>query len=279
MAFMRYVEVTVGPKNGTGFKIDGLKISFHIEKTDSSEPNKATIKIYNLTQDTSSKVTVADNHIQLRAGYKDETIAAIFFGTVVEGKRYKEGENYITELQVQDGRAAVMGGYVSISYTKDVAAATVVDDILNAIGLPCKGQENIPSGENYPSGFAHIGMATDALRKVLNRFELSYTVQNEMLYILKKGEAADKTGLRLTPESGLLTIPQPISDKTSEDNSEAEAKNGWKFSTMLLPELLPGAACKVEASTYSGDMLIHKAIYDGDNWDGSFKIEIEAEAI
>ncbi|MDR0473580.1 MAG: hypothetical protein LBH43_07920, partial [Treponema sp.] len=75
MAFMRYVEVTVGPKNGTGFKIDGLKISFHIEKTDSSEPNKSTIKIYNLTQETSSKVTVADNHIQLRAGYKDETVA------------------------------------------------------------------------------------------------------------------------------------------------------------------------------------------------------------
>jgi len=279
MAFMRYVEVTVGPKNGTGFKIDGLKISFHIEKSDSSETNKSTIKIYNLTKETSSKVTVADNHIQLRVGYKDETIAAIFFGDVVEGKRYKEGEDYITELKVEDGRSAKMGNRISISYTKDVAATTVADDILNAIGLPCKGKENIPSGENYPSGFAHIGMATDALRKVLNRFDLTYTIQNEMLYILKEGQAADKTGLRLTPETGLLTIPQPISDKTSEDNSEAEAKNGWKFSTMLFPELLPGAACKVEASTYSGDMLIHKAIYDGDNWDGSFKIDIEAEAI
>jgi hypothetical protein len=279
MAFMRYVEVTVGPKNGTGFKIDGLKISFHIEKTDSSEPNKSTIKIYNLTQETSSKVTVADNHIQLRAGYKDETIAAIFFGTVVEGKRYKEGEDYITELKVQDGRAVVMSSYVSISYTKDVAATTVVEDILNAIGLPHKGEDNIPSGENYPSGFVYTGMATNALRKVLERFDLSYTIQNEMLYILKEGQPADKTGLRLTPETGLLTIPQPISDKTSEDDSEAEAKSGWKFSAMLFPELLPGAACKVEASTFSGDMLIHKTIYDGDNWDGSFKIDIEAEAL
>lgn len=279
MAFMRYVEVTVGPKNGTGFKIDGLKISFHIEKTDSSEPNKSTIKIYNLTQETSSKVTVADNHIQLRAGYKDETVAAIFFGTVVEGRRYKEGEDFITELKVQDGRSAVMGGYISISYAKDVAVTTVVEDILNAIGLPYKGQDNIPSGENYPSGFVYDGMATNALKKVLDRFSLSYTIQNEMLYILIKGQAADQTGLRLTPNTGLLTIPQPISDKTTDDDSEADAKSGWKFSAMLFPELLPGAACNVEASTFSGDMLIHKAVYDGDNWDGSFKIDIEAEAI
>jgi hypothetical protein len=279
MAFMRYVEVTVGPKNGTGFKIDGLKISFHIEKTDSSEPNKATIKIYNLTQETSAKVTVADNHIQLRAGYNDETIAAIFFGTVVDGWRIKEGEDYVTELKVQDGRSAVMGGYVSISYSKDVAATTVAADILNAIGLPYKGQENIPSGENYPSGFAYMGMAIGALRKVLDRFSLTYTIQNEMLYILKEGQAADKTGLRLTPKTGLLTLPQPISDKTTEDDSEAEAKSGWKFSAMLFPELLPGAACKVEASTFSGDMLIHKTIYEGDNWDGPFKIDIEAEAM
>lgn len=279
MAFLRYVEVTVGPKNGSGFKIDGLKISFRIEKTDSSEINNSTIKIYNLSQETSSKVTVADNHIQLRAGYRDETIAAIFFGTVFDGRRYKEGTDYVTELNVQDGRAAVMGGYISCSYAKDVAASTVVEDVLNAIGLPFKGQENIPSGETYPSGFAHIGMATDALRKILNRFDLSYTIQNEMLYILKEGEAADKTGLRLTPETGLLTIPQPISDKTEEDDSEADAKNGWRFSTMLFPELIPGAACKVEASTFTGDLLIHKATYEGDNWDGSFKIDIEAEAL
>jgi hypothetical protein len=30
MAFMRKVEVVVGPKGGEGFKIDGLKITFTI---------------------------------------------------------------------------------------------------------------------------------------------------------------------------------------------------------------------------------------------------------
>jgi hypothetical protein len=100
-----------------------------------------------------------------------------------------------------------------------------------------------------------------------------------MLYILKPGEAADNTGLRLTPSTGLLTVPQPVSDKTGEDNAEAETKNKWKFSTMLFPQLIPGAACKVEASTFTGNMLIHKAVYEGDNWSGDFKVDLEAEAL
>jgi len=152
MAFMRYVEVTVGPKNGSGFKIDGLKIAFRIEKADSSEPNTATIKIYNLSADTSSKVTVADNHIILRAGYKDETIGSIFFGTVSKGRRYREGNDFITEIQASDGRAAVMAGQVSVSFAKDTEAKTVAQNLIDAIGLPVKGLDNIPSGENTLPG-------------------------------------------------------------------------------------------------------------------------------
>jgi hypothetical protein len=53
MAFMRKVEVIVGPKGGAGFKIDGLKIAFNIEKTDSPEPNTSKIQIYNLSADAS----------------------------------------------------------------------------------------------------------------------------------------------------------------------------------------------------------------------------------
>lgn len=279
MAFMRQVEVIAGLANGEGIRIDGLKIGFHIEKSDSPDLNTSTIKIYNLSAETSSQIAVADNHIQLRAGYMDESIRTIFFGTVLYGKRYRSGIWFVTELQVQDGRAAVMGGHISVSFSKDVEATTVVQAFLDAIGLPFKGLENIPSGERYPYGFAHIGMASDGLRKVLNRFDLTYTIQNEMLYILKPGQEAERTGLRLTAETGLLTIPQPVSDKTGVANFSAEPPNAWQFSTLLFPELLPGAACSLESSSFTGEVFIYKAIYEGDNWDGDFRIDIEAEVL
>jgi hypothetical protein len=278
MAFMRKVEVVVGPKGGEGFKIDGLKIAFNIEKTDSPDPNKSKIQIYNLSADTSAKVTVAGNHITLKAGYEDETIAAIFFGDVLKGRRYRDGNDYCTELEVFDSRTAVFSGQVSVSFAKDTDAKTIVQAYLDAIGLPFKGQEHIP-GEMYPHGYCFIGMAGDGLRDVLNRYGLMYTVQNEMLYIIKPGEAADKTGLKLTPKTGLLTTPQPVSDKTEDDDTATDAINRWKFSTMLFSELLPGAACKVESSTLNGEVIIKKAVYSGDNMTGDFKIDIEGDVL
>jgi len=168
---------------------------------------------------------------------------------------------------------------VSVSFARDVEAATVAQAFLDAIGLPHRGIENIPSGERYPYGFAHIGMASDGIRKVLNRFDLTYTIQNEMLFILRPGQEAERTGLLLTPETGLLTIPQPVSDKTGVDNFAAEPPIAWSFSTLLFPELVPGAACRIESSSFAGEVFIYKAIYEGDNWDGGFQIYIEAEAL
>ena len=279
MAFHRFVEIVVGPKNGEGFKISGLKITFSIEKTDSADPNKSRIQIYNLSQNTHVKAAVAGNHITLRAGYEDETISAIFFGDIVSGSRKKDGVDFVTELEVFDGRTAVMSGQVSVSYAKCTETRTVVQAFVDAIGLAHKGMENIPVGTTYPHGHTFIGMAGEGLQDVLNRYGLTYTVQNEMLYILKPGESADNTGLKLTSQTGLLTTPEPVSDKTSDDDTNSEPSNRWKFSTMLFPELVPGAACKIESSTLTGDVVIKKALFSGDNWGGDFKVDIEAEAI
>jgi hypothetical protein len=238
MAFIRQVEVTIGPKGGEGVSINGLQIAFEIEKTDKPEANSAHISIYNLSKDTHDKICVAGNHCTLKAGYADETIAAILFGDVVKGTRKKSGMDYVTELEVKDGRAAVMAGQVSVSYAKDTDALTIAQDMIDAIGLPSKGAELIPSGANYPGAFSGMGQAADILREVLNKYDLKYTIQNEMIYILKEGEASKSTGLRLTPETGLLTIPQPVSDKTEETDTTKEAANTWTFRTMLFPLLI-----------------------------------------
>jgi hypothetical protein len=279
MAFMRQVEVTIGPKGGEGVKINGLKIAFEIEKTDKPESNTAKISIYNLGRDTHDKICAAGNHCTLKAGYADETITAILFGDVVKGTRKKSGADYVTEIEVKDGRVAVMAGQVSVSYAKDTDALTIVQDLIDAIGLPSKGTELIPPDAKYPGAFSDIGQAADILRKILNKYDLRYTVQNEMIYILKEGEASESTGLRLTPETGLLTVPQPVSDKTEETDTAKEAANRWAFRAMLFPQLIPGAACKVESPSITTEMKITKAKFTGDNWLSDFAVDIEAEVL
>jgi hypothetical protein len=270
------VEVVVGPKKGTGFSIRDLRIEFKIEKTDSRDPNKGTVKIYNLSNETHEKVILADNHITIKAGYRDETVASICFGDVLRGYRETDGMNRITILEIYDARIAMMGGHVSISYAKGTAASTIAQAFLDALGLAYKGLENIPAGEKYEEAFVYMGMATDGLKEVLDRYGLSFTVQNEMVYIMAPGQPAETVGLELTPKTGLLTTPQAVSDKTEESNIVAEPTGKWKFSTMLFPELVPGAACVVHSSTLDGTVKTTKATYEGGNWTGEFKIDLEA---
>jgi len=279
MAFIRQVEVIIGPKGGEGVKINNLKIAFDIEKTDKPEPNTAKIQIYNLSKETHDKICVAENHCTLKAGYADETVTAILFGDVVKGTRKKSDTEYVSEIEVKDGRVAVQSGQVSVSYEKNTDALTIVQEMIDAIGLPSKGTELIPAGAKYPGAFSDIGQAADILREVLNKYELHYTIQNEMIYILKEGEASESTGLLLTTETGLLTTPQPVSDKTEETDTEKEAANRWEFRTMLFPQLIPGAACKVESSTITTEMKIAISKFTGDNWLSDFAIDIEAEVL
>jgi hypothetical protein len=273
------VEVVVGPKNGEGFKITDLRIDFKIEKSLSADPNKGEVKIYNLSDETHEKIIVADNHITINAGYQDETIASICFGDVLKGYRESNGVDRVTVLEIYDARIAMMGGHVSVSCAKDTPASTVAQEFLNALGLAYKGAENIPSGAKYEEAFSFMGLATEGLKEVLNRYGLAFTVQNEMVYILKQGEPAETTGLELTPKSGLLTTPQAVSDKTEEGDVNADPAGKWKFNTMLFPELVPGAACVVKSSTLEGTVKISKAVYQGSNWTGDYRIEIEAEEV
>jgi hypothetical protein len=196
-----------------------------------------------------------------------------------KGTRYRSGNDYITELLSQDGRAVVTSKPVSVSFAKDIDVITVAQTMLDALELSSKGLENIPNDAKYPFGFCYIGSAAEGLRKVLNRYALSYTIQNEMVYILSAREAAEDTGITLTAENGLFTFPQPVSDKTESNDVESEAKNRWAFSALLFPDLLPGAGCEIESATFTGRVVIRAARYEGDNRDGSFSMDIEAEAV
>lgn len=277
MAFQRYIGLTVTTKDGDSVKIEDLRIDFDIERTDSAEGNRAVVRVYNLTKETSAQITEADGHILLRAGYKDEATGTIFSGDVLCGSRTYEGNDYITTIRAYDGRTAVMGGFVSLSYAPGTDAPTVAQALLDATGLAHKGSDLIP-GEQYAHGWCFIGMAADGLRELLARFGLSYTVQDETLCIFEQGKETESTGLRLEEGGDLLALPQILSDKTDTDDIGADAPNRWAFSAKLNPQLVPGASVSVESSTFKGELVIKSAHSTGSNMDGDFRVDIEAEA-
>ncbi|MBO4507099.1 MAG: hypothetical protein J5747_00505 [Spirochaetaceae bacterium] len=278
MAFQRTVELSVTTKDGENKKIDNLRIDFEIERSDTAENNRAVVRIYNLTKETSAQVTEADGHILLRAGYKDESIGTIFSGDILRGCRIREGNDYITTIEAYDGRTAVMGGLVSLSYAPDTDALTIAQALLDAIGLANKGTDLISGGEKYPHGYCFVGLATDGLSELLSRFGLSFMVQDETVYIFEPGKETENSDLTLEDGGALLSLPQPVSDKTEIKDIDEESKNIWAFSAKLNPQLVPGALVSIDSSTFKGDVVIRSARCTGSNMDGDFRVDIEAEA-
>lgn len=276
MAFGRKVSVLVGAKGSETKEISELKIEFEVAKTaeTGTKTNNAKVKIYNCNGDTEAALCAAGNHLILKAGYEDEVVSTVIIGDIVKGERRRSGNDTYVEVEVSDGREAMMNGQVSLSYATETDVATVVQGFTDVLAFPVKGTDKIPSGEKYMHGYSFIGMATDGLTQALNRVGLTYTVQNEMLYIREPGEETEDSGLELSPESGLLTLPCHVSDKGNTAEITEETKNRWKFTAMLFPQLMPSATCKVKSSTLNSNIIIEQATFKGDNWDGEFVVEI-----
>jgi hypothetical protein len=63
--YLRKVILKIIPQSGTGKQIENLRISFNVKKNSEGNPNEATIKIFNLSQNTRSILERPKNKVSL----------------------------------------------------------------------------------------------------------------------------------------------------------------------------------------------------------------------
>lgn len=285
MAFGRIIEVLIGPPGQTGLKIDGLRMTFDIEKDSKPTPNKASLKIFNMSKDNAKAVAKAGNSLVINAGYADEMVGGLFFGDIITAWPHRDGSDYILEIDALDGIKDLQAKTIALSYSEGTVVADVANQILNVMAMAVKGKEKLDTTITYPTGYTFIGKAKDALTEVLRRLGLKFSVQNGIIYIIKDDEGADQTGLLLTTSTGLLVSPEILQDNSQQVGTTtqsptatkpAPAPNRWKLRTLMFPQIVPGAYVQVQSPVVETTLLIEKAKYAGDNWDGPFTIEAEA---
>lgn len=276
MAFGRKIELMVGGKNSESLVLSELRISFECNKTNATGDNlnTAKIKIYNASENTIQQLSQQNNHIILKAGYADELVATLFMGDIVKAERINESPNIIVQIEATESREKFMQTRCSISYQENTSLVTVAQAFIDLLGLPVNGLEKI-GNDVYEHGYSFIGMASAGLQEVLNKANLSYTIQNEMLYIISPDTPTENIGLLLTETSGIISLPTQVMDKQdNSDSADKNTSNRWKFTAMLFPQLVPGAACSIQTKSLTGNMIIEEANFKGDNFDGDFNVEV-----
>lgn len=285
--FDRIYRLCIGEngKDGIAFegkeKSTGLDISFDISKDLTDKTNKSTVKIYNLADSTLKKIEKEDTVCTLEVGYaQDIGLRRVFVGNVITCKTsYKNGDRE-TVLELADGQKAIRDSVVSLSYGEGVSVKKAIDDVASDMGLIVK-YGNGCEFSTFFQGFSFIGAGRTCLDKVCAISSLSWSIQDNMLQVIKTGNTnGTNYALVFKADTGLIGFPEKIvkapkkassgSKKSSKKTETKEKKAGWKITTLLQPTLMPGDAIRLESKLVSGwfriETMKHSGDYSGNNW-------------
>ena len=285
----------------------GLDMDFDIDKSFTTEPTASTIKIYNLSTSTYNLIYEKANAFRLSCA-RGENVDYVPFYTGFPIRAVKSGKDTIltsnTGFMAQDANAGRAGqndlettitlmnyGFAQLdkSYQSDVTVDFVIQDCINALGLPKgnidKNIQDTLKNTILRKGFSIRGDVSKTLTMLGNRCGFNWNTNDMKLNMYDKKQKDIKTyGILLTPDNS--STPERQDDtfqartKTIQKASKKKGikgvkatnivkqNNGFKIKTQLLPHLQCGATCYLKdfgLAEAEGNKYIYRIRHVGSN--------------
>ncbi len=266
----------------SGLDISELDCSFEIEKDLTGEPNKCSLRIFNLLPEVRGALEMANIYdpkkpkgstsagkgtktvkatkngnirVEIEAGYKETARALIFRGDLRRAISTQEDDkSYITTIEGEDGGRTVTSSRVKESFAPGTTRLIVVQKCLDALGI---GRGNLVEVENqlaqtYSHGTVLDGPASKELAGVLRAAKITYSIQDGAIQFLQTGKGRNKKAVLLDYASGLIGAP------------ERDVTGLVKVVSLLNPDLFVGCYVYLDSKDLKGTFLISKITYEGD---------------
>lgn len=208
----RKVQVIIG-KAGSGLLVENLRVQFEVAKTIESAPNIAIIRIFNLHPDNEAKIKNEFDEVLLNAGYEG-AMRLVFRGNIKHVYRYREKNDYITEIEAGDGdkdfRKAVMN--------ETLAAGTTTSQLVDRAVGTFKGVGGTSKGHVQVNDRARLrgkvisGNTRDVLHDVARESGANWSIQDGQLVIVSTNDVLPGEAIVLRADTGMLGAPE-INDK------------------------------------------------------------------
>lgn len=297
--FDRTAELVVGQSGKDGILIKDLRFSFKIEKTLSETLNNSTLSIYNLNKSSRQIVATPNNAVILKAGYiGDVGAVTCFVGIVRRCLTVRDGVDWRTDLELDDGMIAYRDSKHSISFAPGTRGEDVLRGVSARFNLPVRQFPEI-DGKIYPQGFAFVGRTREAMASVCNYLGLEWSIQNQEIQVIKKGGSVKQTAIVLSSDTGMIGSPaleaKTMSEKAAADagisvndagvikrpkeDDKGEVKErlevqGYKVASLLQPTIEPGHVVKLQAEGIDGWFKVEKLTHTGDTHGSDWKTEL-----
>ena len=150
--------------------------------------------------------------VKLEAGYRDSEIKQLFIGTLKWLVDTFEGETRKTQLYLVDGSSNITEAYSSRSYPKGTSHNVIANDLVQDLGLP-KGQVvKFDSSAKTVSSRAVSGNTHQLIKELAQSNKYDYHIQDGKVNLLPTDKRLGKQCAYLTPETGLIGSPEPMTD-------------------------------------------------------------------
>ena len=208
----RKVQVIIG-KAGSGLMIENLRVQFEVAKTIEAAPNIAVIRIFNLHPDNEAKIKNEFDEVLLNAGYEG-AMRLVFRGNIKHVYRYREKNDYITEIEAGDGdkdfRKAVMNETLAAGTTTSQLVDRAVGTF-KGVGGTSKGHVQV-NDRSRLRGKVISGNTRDVLHDVARESGANWSIQDGQLVIVSTNDVLPGEAIVLRADTGMLGAPE-INDK------------------------------------------------------------------
>ena len=254
------------------------EINFAAQLSISSEPDEATIKLYNLADDDRASIESSQlgAAIALRAGYANtDPIPVIFYGEFRKAETTREGPDLITEIDAKSAlRAREYGRQLNRTYRAGTQIQTVIRDLLSTCDL---GEGNLSQslrtiqldgvGGQLNAPFSVHGPAWESLVTLLESKGFHVTTQGSNLQALSVNNALDRTAIVLSESSGLRGQPS------------VDGRGHVKCDCAMVPDLVPGRLIQIVSERVNVTFRANTVHYVGSLFGTEFGATVEGRTL
>jgi hypothetical protein len=267
--FGRVAQIQVGT-----LIVSDLRVSFKVKKSLRRNPNKAEIKIYNLSPTMRAQLEQSVNvPCKLEIGYKGSPLSTIFLGDLRTPRTERDNVNLVTTITNGDGERRSRSARVNQSFPPGTQVGAVLQHIVGALGIdpgntaPLFANARLGSGmQLFAEGTTAYGNAHDELDRLVRSAGLEVSVQDGVLQAMPRGQALPSSAVVLNADSGLLGYPSISNEGVV------------KFKALLVPDIVPGRNVTIQTQLLNGTYRVETADYVGDTGGPDWYVQGEAKA-
>lgn len=239
--YKRYCRLTIaeGKENTKAVDFSAFRVSFAITQSLKGEPRSATIRIYNVSRETVSRIRQEGQKVILEAGYESNH-AIIFQGELIQRYRTKaeSGKDICLIILASTADQAHSYAVVNASLPAGASPADIHQTILSEYSRYGVKKGYVPelAGTKLPRGKVMFCPAKDAMTTFCRTHRLQYSYLDSGLACVPVKETFPGKPFVLNERTGLVGTPEMSID-------------GLKVTSLLRPEIRLDTTLQIESDS------------------------------